>query len=203
VSLTGKFERLPGTATEAASVRGLFDPHWVDSLSGFDASRSAFLSRNLAQYRIIHVAAHARSDLNAPQLSALILSLRNPAGETISGEVFAGEFLLQPLNADLVVLSACNTALGRESAGEGLLGLRYAVHAAGARSVIASLWEVPDQPAATVISEFYRRYVQSHESPAQALAEAMRVGQQTYEDPSLWGAYDLSVIGPETLQTLH
>jgi CHAT domain-containing protein len=59
---------------------------------------------------------------------------------------------------------------------------------------MASLWPVPDQPAAVVMSEFYRRYVRSHESPTQALAEAMRVGQQTYEDPSLWGAYDLSVI---------
>ena len=202
-TLNGDFSRLPGTTAEAATILRLVDPRTVDSLSGFDASRTAFLGRNLSQYRIIHVAAHAQSNTEAPQLSALVLSLRNPSGEPISGEVFAGEFLWRPLDADLVVLSACNTALGRESAGEGLLGLRYAVHAAGARSVIASLWQIPDQPSATLMSEFYQHYIGSREPPAQALAEAMRAAEQTYEDPGLWGAYEISMIGPEALHTSH
>jgi CHAT domain-containing protein len=202
-SMPDKLERLPGTSTEAASLRNLLDPQLVDNLSGFDASREQFFRRDLSRYRIIHVAAHGQTDSDAPELSAMILSLRNETGTSISGEVFAGELLLKPLAAELVVLSACDTALGRESAGEGLLGLRYAVHAAGARSVIASLWPVPDQPAAALMGDFYKRYIGAHETPAQALAEAMRASQRRYEDPSLWGAYEISAIGREALFASH
>jgi CHAT domain-containing protein len=200
-SIQGGFERLPETAREASSISRLFRPTDVDALAGFDASRESLLKRDMAQYRIVHIAAHGVTDTEAPQLSALILSLRDPQGRAVPGEVFAGELLSRRFNADLVVLSACDTALGREVAGEGLLGLRYAVHAAGGRSVIASFWHVPDRIAADLMATFYQRYVGANQAPAAALAQAMREAQQRFKDPALWGAFDISAIGKNALSS--
>lgn len=190
-------ERLPATALEADSILHLAGHSGVDTLTGFDASRDSFLGRDLTQYRIIHIAAHGVLDTQAPQLSAIILSLRDAHGAVRPGEVFAGDFLSRTVNADLVVLSACDTALGRELAGEGLLGLRYALHAAGARSVIASLWEVPDRVAAELMAAFYTRYLVARDSPAQALTAAMREMKHRFTDPALWGAFEASATGSD------
>jgi CHAT domain-containing protein/tetratricopeptide (TPR) repeat protein len=196
------FERLPGSALEGQSILRLTGEAEVDSLSGFAASRESFLARDLSQYRLIHIAAHGLTDTQAPQLSAVILSLRDARGAAQPGEVFAGDFLSRTLNADLVVLSACDTALGRELGGEGLLGLRYALHAAGARSVIASLWQVPDRTATQLMSDFYSHYLHGGESPPEALAAAMRELERQFPDPALWGAFDLSAVGANAIFSL-
>jgi CHAT domain-containing protein len=202
--MDGHLERLPGTAREAQAIAALFSPADVDSLSGFEASRETFLGRDLSRYRIIHIAAHAVSDAEAPRLSTLLFSTLNQGGQTIPGDVFAGELLLRKLNAEVVVLSACDTALGREIVGEGLLGLRYAALAAGARSVVASLWQVPDRPAADLMTAFYRHFIHDHELPASALADAMREARQRFQDPALWGSFDISITGRDSLnQRLH
>lgn len=198
-SVSGDFERLPATALEEQAIAKQFAAADVDRLNGFGATREALLGRNLSQYQIIHVAAHGVSDAEAPQLSALVLSLRDARGDAIPGEVFAGELLLKSLNTRLLVLSACDTALGREADGEGLLGLRYAVHAAGAASVIASLWQVPDRSAADLMSTFYEHYLHRHETAAEALAAAMRERLRVAEDPSLWAAFEVSGIGAQAL----
>jgi CHAT domain-containing protein/tetratricopeptide (TPR) repeat protein len=198
-SVDGHFERLPGTAREAQAISALFSPSEIDSLSGFEASRGTFLSRDLSRYRIIHIGAHAVSDVEAPRLSTIFLSTFDRSGQTIAGDVFSGELLLRRLNADIVVLSACDTALGREVAGEGLIGLRYAALAAGAKSVIASLWQVPDRPAADLMAAFYTHLVRDHEPPAIALADAMREARQRFQDPALWGSFDISITGREAL----
>lgn len=198
-SLQGTLERLPATTAEAQSIQRLLEPSTVDSLIGFNAAREALLRLDLSQYRIIHFATHGVADTQAPQLSAVILSLRTPEGETQPGEVFAGEFLLRKLNAELVTLSACDTALGREVAGEGLLGLRYAVHAAGARSVIASLWELPDRTAADIMATFYEHYIKLRQRPADALSVALRTAWQSLDDPALWSAFEISSIGEDAL----
>ena len=203
VSREEGFERLPGTAIEARSILRLAGTAGVDSLSGFQASRDSFLARDLSQYRLIHIAAHGLTDTQAPELSAVILSLRDTHGGTQAGEVFAGDFLSRTLNADLVVLSACDTALGEELAGEGLLGLRYALHAAGARSVIASLWQVPDRTASQLMSAFYLHYLRRGESPPQALAVAMRELEREFPDPALWGAFDVSAVGADAIFSLR
>jgi CHAT domain-containing protein/tetratricopeptide (TPR) repeat protein len=195
----GHFERLPGTAREAQAISALFSSAEMDNLSGFEASREAFLGRDLSRYRIIHIAAHAVSDVEAPRLSTVFLSGIDRTGQRISSEVFSGEFLLKKLNAEVVVLSACDTALGREVAGEGLLGLRYAALAAGASSVVASLWQVPDRPAADMMTAFYTHFIRDRELPADALADAMREARRRFEDPALWGAFDISIARRDAL----
>jgi CHAT domain-containing protein len=198
-----KLEPLPGTAVEAAAIAGFFDAGDVDLLSNTEASRARFLGSNLPSYRVIHVATHAVTDTQAPLLSALILSTRDSHGTEVPGQVFAGELTLQRLNAEVVVLSACDTALGREVVGEGLLGLRYAAHAAGAESVVSSLWPASERATTELMTSFYAHYEQAHEPPAAALAGAMREVRARFADPALWGAFEISAVGDRAMFGLH
>ena len=167
VTLRGSrsWTRLPATAREAATISRLLEPNAVQVLSGFEASRDSLLGRDLARYDILHFATHAVADTEAPQLSALVLSTVDSRGLPRVGDVFAGDLADQRLNANLVVLSGCETALGRAEAGEGLLGLRYAAHASGARTVIASLWPVMDAAGAFLIDDLYAEVIGRNASP--------------------------------------
>jgi len=189
------WSRLPATAREAATISRLLDRNAVKVLSGFDASRDSLLGRDLARYDILHFATHAVADTEAPQLSALVLSTVDAQGKLHVGEVFAGDLADQRLGAALVVLSGCETVLGRAEAGEGLLGLRYAAHASGARSVIASLWPVMDAAGASLMDDMYAEVIGRSASPVEALSRAMRNGRKSWSDPALWAAFDVSIAG--------
>jgi CHAT domain-containing protein len=189
----GTRTRLDGAAREAEAITQLIGPEHIVALNGFEATRDAFLAQDLAQYRYIHIAAHGSADARSPKFSGLVLSSVNRSGAAVSGQVFAGDLALRRMDADVVVLSACETALGPEAAGEGLLGLRYAAHAGGARSVVASLWQAPDVSAAQIMTEFYQRMTRRGETPRASLAGAMRSARTQYGDPFLWGAFELSI----------
>ncbi len=187
--------RLPATAGEAATISRLLEPGAVQVLSGFDASRDTLLGSDLAKYNILHFATHAVADTEAPQLSALILSTIDAQGKSRVGEVFAGDLADQRMDAALVVFSGCETALGRAAAGEGLLGLRYAAHAAGARAVVASLWPVEDAAGARLMEEMYAEVISRKATPVSALSHAMRSSRVRSGDPALWAAFDVSIEG--------
>ena len=187
--------RLPASAAEARAIAALFDSTRLDVLTGFDASRESLLNRDLAKYGAIHFATHAVADSEAPQLSALQLSGFDSQGRSRPGEVFAGDLLSHPNNAELLVLSACDTALGAHAAGEGLLGLRYAAHASGARYVVASLWPVVDVVGANLTAGLYVGVVRRHESPVVALSSAMRNARARWRDPGLWAVFEISHAG--------
>jgi CHAT domain-containing protein len=191
-STSREWQRLTGSQREAANIARLLPAASLDTLSGFDATREALLKRDLSRYRILHFATHGTADAEAPQLSTLVLSTYDRSGRAIAGEVFAGDLLHRPLNADLVVLSACDTSIGRETAGEGLLGLRYAAHASGARSVVASLWPVADVIGAQMMADFYSRVVRERRSPTVALSQVMRSARRQWSDPALWGVFEVS-----------
>ena len=97
------------------------------------------------------------------------------------------------LNADLVVLSACETALGREIRGEGLLGLTQAFMYAGARGTVASLWQVPDRATAELMTRFYDGMLMRNLRPAEALraAQLSIASDRRWRDPYFWGAFVL------------
>jgi CHAT domain-containing protein len=189
------WSRLPATTREATAISKLLERDAVQVLSGFDANRDSLLGRDLARYDILHFATHAVADTEAPQLSALMLSTLDAHGKPRVGEVFAGDIADQRLNAALVVLSGCETALGRAEPGEGLLGLRYAAHASGARTVIASLWPVMDAAGARLMDEMYADVIGRSASPVAALSRAMRNGLKSWSDPALWAAFDVSIAG--------
>ena len=110
--------------------------------------------------------------------------------------MLAADFLNTQLNAEAVVLNACDTALGKNVGGEGLIGLRYVVLARGAKSVLASLWQVPDQAAAEMMTRFYSSLLQGRSSVIASASGAMRgMLAMRLRDPALWAAFAVAV-GP-------
>ncbi len=191
---TADLQRLPATATEASAIAQLAGPLKVDQLEGFQATREAVLSRPLERYRYIHFAVHATTDAEIPQLSSLLLSNYDNNGRRVEDRIWAGDLMDRRFNAQTVVLSACDTALGRDIGGEGLFSLRYVVLARGAQSVVASLWSVPDRSTATLMRVFYQGLLRENRKPETALTLAMRqMLQQGPRDPEFWGPFTATV----------
>jgi CHAT domain-containing protein len=188
-------KRLPWTARETDRIATLAPAALVDRLSGATATRARLLSLDLSQYRIIHLASHGMVDASMPQLSALLLGAYDDRGQRVEQAVRAADLELLTLNADIVALSACDTALGPDVAGEGSVGLVYTALARGAGAVIGSLWQAPDEMSARVMTEFYRGFLHDSLSPTAALGSAMRgeLARNPQADPALWAAFQLSV----------
>ena len=142
------------------------------------------LSGRLAGYRLVHFATHGILDADHPELSGLLLS---------DGFLRAHEIYRLSLPADLVVLSACRTALGREMRGEGLVGLTRGFLHAGARGVLVSLWEVEDRATAELMRRFYRGMLKEGRPPAEALrhAQAALRREPGWEAPYFWAGFVL------------
>lgn len=138
----------------------------------FAASRATVVSPEIAQYRIVHVATHGLLNSRHPELSGIVLSLVDEEGRPQDGFLRAHEVYNLKLNADLVVLSACQTALGKQVKGEGLLGLTRGFMYAGAPRVVASVWDVRDDATSELMKRFYRRMLKKGLRPAAALREA-------------------------------
>jgi CHAT domain-containing protein len=159
----------------------------------FDASRTAATSERVAQARIVHFATHGLLDSRSPELSGLVLSLVDRAGQPVDGFLRLHDIYGLHLGAELVVLSACETALGKEIAGEGMIGLAQGFLYAGAQSVMASLWGIDDRATAELMGGMYRRLLREGMRPATALrAEQLRLGQTAeWRAPYYWAAFQL------------
>jgi CHAT domain-containing protein len=189
----GSFDRLPGTRREAQQILALAGASRSFQAFDFDASQAAALSPQLADYRIIHFATHGILDSRHPELSGLLLSMVDPAGKPIDGFLQTHDIYSMKLRGDLVVLSACQTALGTEIAGEGLVGLPRGFMYAGAPRVVASLWRVPDGPTAELMRQFYGNILGKGLPAAAALREAglsLR-RQPRWASPYCWAAFIL------------
>jgi CHAT domain-containing protein/tetratricopeptide (TPR) repeat protein len=183
--------RLPWTAREADMISRPFPPAAVDRLEGLSATRERFMSADLAAYRYVHIAAHAEMDAGMPQLSALILGAYDEHGPVEDQAVRAADLLNRTFRADMVVLSACDTAVGKEFSGEGAMSLAYAALARGAQSVVASFWEAPDEMSSRIMTDMYRGLLQDHATVPGALGAAMRavLRRDRTSDPALWAAF--------------
>jgi CHAT domain-containing protein/tetratricopeptide (TPR) repeat protein len=200
-------QRLASTGREAAQISSLYAPQDVDVLQGADATRSNVLAKDLATYRFIHIASHGIVDAEIPQLSALILGKYDSNSAVSDPYLRVSDLLAKTFNAQAVVLSACDTALGKEFAGEGIIGLRYAALARGAHAVVASLWSVPDGVSADLMTDLYRHMGAAdtlgqpgHRAPlsvAASLAEAMRevLRNSPSLDPAFWAPFTVYVAG--------
>ena len=166
------FPRLPFSRREAdAIVVKAGQPRTLKALD-FSASRETVFKSKLDQYRIIHFATHGLLNSQHPSLSGIVLSLYDEQGLPIDGFVRAHEIYNLKLNAELVVLSACRTALGSEIRGEGLVSLTRGFMYAGTPSVVASVWDVRDEATSELMSRFYERMFKGGKRPAAALREA-------------------------------
>jgi tetratricopeptide (TPR) repeat protein len=188
------FEPLPGSRLEVEAIAGLFSAEADEAaptlLLGTDASERRLdalaTSGELGRYRHIHLATHAVMDDERAMRSALILSREtgDALERVLEGrEVYDGRLTAEQivrrwkLNADLVTLSGCETALGRASGGEGFLGFSQALFVAGARSLVLSLWEVEDTPTMLLMKRFYENLLGRFKEPR-------RVSGQTYQPGS-------------------
>ena len=151
-------------------------------------------SAEFGQYRIIHLATHGLLNSTHPELSGIVLSLVDQHGQPQDGFLRLHEIYNLKLPAELVVLSACQTALGKEVRGEGLVGLTRGFMYAGAPRVVASLWKVDDKATAELMKRFYQAMLgEQRMRPAAALraAQVEMLKQKEWEDPYYWAAFVL------------
>jgi len=185
--------RLPWSRREAEAILSLVPPGEGLRALDFAASRSLVLSGRLGPYRIIHFATHGLLNAEHPDLSGLVLSRFDDRGRPQEGFLRVQEVPALGLRADLVVLSACRTALGKEVAGEGLLGLTQAFFQAGAGRVVVSLWNVNDAASAELMSRFYQAMLRQRLPPSAALrsAQLAMLRQPRWQAPYYWAGFSL------------
>jgi len=161
--------------------------------SGFDASRETAMSSRVAEYRILHFATHGFLNTERPELSGIVLSMVNRNGSKTNGFMSLQDIYSLDLSAEVVVLSACDTALGKDVKGEGLVGLTHGFMAAGARSVVASLWKVDDRATAVLMANFYKAMLEDGLTPAAALRSAKQKVRQekSWQAPYFWAGFEL------------
>jgi CHAT domain-containing protein/tetratricopeptide (TPR) repeat protein len=183
--------RLLETRREARAIAALAPA--IDTALDFDANRAGALSATLAQYRVIHFATHGIVDNDHPELSGIILSLFNDKGEPQDGFLRLHDIYNLKLPVDLVVLSACSTATGKEVVGEGLIGLVRGFMYAGSRRVLASLWKVDDEATGELMTRFYRGVFEKGLTPPAALqaAQIELLTTRRWQHPFYWAGFVL------------
>jgi CHAT domain-containing protein/tetratricopeptide (TPR) repeat protein len=191
--LLAAMPRLPYSRIEAEKIAALARGQVVLQALGFDANRELVTGGRLKRYRILHFATHGTLRADRPELSALALSQIDRAGRPRDGWLRVDEIAGLDLPAELVVLSACDTALGRELAGEGLVGLPQGFMSAGAQRVLVSLWDVGDRSTAELMGHFYRSLLVDRLPPSAALCASQRAMWRDahWHAPSSWAGFVL------------
>ena len=191
ISPDGQIPRLIGSGAEADQI--MATAPWRTALKavGFAANRERVLGSELANYRIIHFATHGIINSERPELSGIVLSLFDREGRSQNGFLRLHDIYNLHLPADLVVLSACSTGLGKDVRGEGLIGLTRGFMYAGASGVIASLWKVDDDATAELMKHFYEALFQKSMAPPAALRYAQLTLSQNkrWESPYYWAGF--------------
>jgi CHAT domain-containing protein/tetratricopeptide (TPR) repeat protein len=187
-------ERLPNTQLEAKQILALVPPNQREAACSFAANYDNVTQpqkSHLDQYRNVLFATHGFINSSNPQLSGLVLSLVDTKGKSRDGFLRLHDIFNLQLNADLVVLSACQTGLGEDIRGEGLVGLTRGFMYAGTRRVVTSLWNVDDAKTAKLMTSFFQKTLKEQQTPAAALRAAQLQLWQTNPDPKYWAAFTL------------
>ncbi|MBO0861764.1 MAG: CHAT domain-containing protein [Chloracidobacterium sp.] len=187
------FVRLAFSRQEAESIIALTPQGTGLEATDFAASRDLAMSREMGQYRILHFATHGLLNSEHPELSGLVFSLVDREGKPQDGFLRLNEIYNLQLNADLIVLSACETGLGKEIKGEGLIGLTRGFMYAGAPRVVASLWNVDDLATAALMKLFYQGMLKDG-LPAGAALRAAQLElsrEKRWASPYYWAGFVL------------
>ncbi|MBL8296716.1 MAG: CHAT domain-containing protein [Rhodanobacteraceae bacterium] len=183
--------RLAASGREAATLKQHLQQQSLTTLTGHQATRDFFLQLPLAQYRLIHLGLHGFVGPASLTDSGIAFSLFDANGKPLSGFLNARSIARLQLDADLVVLAACESAAGETLAGEGLLGTHYAFLAAGADQIVAASAPVSDAVTSRLMEVFYRELLTSGRHPAQALRSAQREirADARTRDPRYWAGF--------------
>lgn len=186
-----EYNRLTHASEEADAITAAAPWGTTMVAKGFDASRETAMSSDVAQYQIVHFATHAFSDDKQPELSSVVLTMMDRNGEKAEGLMPLHDIYSMDLAAELTVLSACETALGKDTKGEGLVGLTHAFISAGSNTVVASLWKVDDRATAVLWRYFYEALLQQGMSPAAALrsAKLKMMRDKQWNAPYYWAGF--------------
>ena len=188
-----RYPRLTFAAREAEDIAALAGRANLDLEPGPRASRRLLLGRNLQRYGWLHFATHAVMDPRRPELSAIVLSQKDAAGNPVEGHLRLYDIYNLKLRARFVVLGSCRSAAGPSLPGEGLLSLSRGFLYAGARSVIAGNWAVDDRQSARFMRLLYQGLLRDRLTPSAALRRAQREIRQepACAAASCWAAFTL------------
>lgn len=189
-----KLSRLAGTRTEAeqiarlAKTSGAQADMWLD----LNANEAEVKTHEIQSYRVLHLATHGILDAQRPQFSGLVLSLVGNKNDD-DGFLRTSEVFNLKLGAPLVMLSACESGLGKVKRGEGVIGLTRAFMYAGAPTVGVTLWSVADKPTAELMTDFYQQFLGPNPSPSNAMREAQlgMISGKKYSAPFYWAPFVL------------
>ncbi|MDZ4715737.1 MAG: CHAT domain-containing tetratricopeptide repeat protein [Cytophagales bacterium] len=180
---------LPGTEREVNTIQQLFTDG-TKVVTGLAANEELIKSGALSDFRYLHFATHGIVDETAPELSRIFLQ----SSENEDGNVYSGEIFNLQLNAELAVLSACQTGLGKFSKGEGVIGLSRALVYAGADNIMVSYWSVADESTAELMADFYRillRQDRPNFRLALQTAKCNMINQGKFVSPYYWAPFVL------------
>ncbi len=186
-------ERLGASRREAQAIFALAGTGNSFVALDFEASRATAMGAEVSSARVVHFASHGLLNSRHPELSGIVLSLVDARGQPENGFLRTRDIYKLKLSADLVVLSACQTALGKDVRGEGLLGLSRGFMYAGAPRIVASLWQVPDRATSELMKHFYEGVLKQGLRPAAALRAAqiaIRL-EKRWASPYYWAAFTL------------
>jgi CHAT domain-containing protein len=188
-----RLARLPGTRAEAEAIAAIARAGGAKSESWIDlaANEEKIDSADVANYRIVHIATHGLLDIERPQFTGVVLSL---VGNTkADGFLRTDEIFNLKMRPSLVMLSACETGLGKEKRGEGVIGLTRAFMYAGAPTVGVSLWSVADKSTAELMTDFYKRLLSAGSHPVASMRDAQlaMINGKKYSAPFYWAPFVL------------
>src|SRR2546430_2252155 len=184
--------RLSGTRTEADEIAKLAGANKPDVWTDLNANEDNLRARDLTSYRYVHVATHGLLDAERPQFTGVVLSL--VGNKSNDGFLRTDEIFNLKMSPSLVMLSACETGLGKEKRGEGVMGLTRAFLYAGSPTVGVSLWSVADKSTAELMTEFYKRLFSSDSTSASASlreAQLAMINGKKYSAPFYWAPFVL------------
>ncbi|MFN7930846.1 MAG: CHAT domain-containing tetratricopeptide repeat protein [Blastocatellia bacterium] len=188
-----QLNRLRATADEAVAIQQAAGTQAFLLKTGTEVNRALLEGETLQPYSILHFATHGYWDSERPELSGLVLSRYDARGSKVDGFLRLSDIYNLRLSHDLVVLSACETALGKDIRGEGLLALTRGFMYAGTPRVIASLWKVEESATVELMKHFYRQLLREKRPPAAALRAAQLTlwQQDPTSAPYDWAAFEL------------
>ncbi|XZN98457.1 MAG: CHAT domain-containing protein [Microcoleus sp.] len=186
-------KRLTSSREEAQTIYSLFPSASSRQTFDFDASRTTATDGSLANYQIVHFATHGMANSKNPELSGILMSMVDNKGNPVNGFLRLNDIFNLKLAANLVVLSACQSGMGQNVKGEGMVGLTRGFMYAGAQRVAVTLWIVDDEGTAVLMQKFYQKMVQQKLAPAAALraAQMEMMQQEKWKSPYYWSAFTL------------